>query len=443
LSPNDKATTPALRDLSSALLTAVSVLIVIAMISGLTLFYGDENSMTEILSRLLVAAGIGVLVWTIYGYSLAFTGGSDFIGGFSKAFLVGVPGSRAATFSVDVNIAEASYVFFQGCFAAVTPALFVAALAWRLRIAAIALFVPLWATLVYFPIAHMDWYWAGPDAISDAAKAIEAAGDFAAKTAAQAKLDVVNADAGWIFKKGMIDYAGGLVALTAGVAGLIGFILLYGRNPSARRYDLPSMSGANAFGLLLMWLAWFGFNAGSYLDFGDHITRLAMANCFWATAAAAFAGTMTGWMIEDRLSLRSVLYGALAGIVTVTPAAGYAGTTGTIILGLCAGVSVQTSVTASRILASNALPDLLIIYFLGSVLGTLATGFLASPALGGTGIIDYSTGKIGDYDFVAQMISQGWGVVATLLWAGLGSLLVFKIIDMVVGLKPAPRSIQS
>jgi Amt family ammonium transporter len=188
-----------------------------------------------------------------------------------------------------------------------------------------------------------------------------------------------------------------------------------------------------------MWLAWFGFNAGSYLDFGHHITTLAMANCFWATAAGAFAGAMTEWMLRGQFSNRSVLYGALAGIVTVTPAAGYAGTMGTIVLGLCAGAFAEVSVYASRRLGFGALPDLLVIYFFGGIIGTLATGILCSAALGGVGIMDYTTGKIADYDFVAQMVAQGWGVVTTLLWVGLGSLMIFKIIDMVVGLQPAPR----
>jgi Amt family ammonium transporter len=437
--------TPGWRDHSSTLLVAISALTLTAMTLGLALFYDDREDALKIREHLLITIGLGVLLWIVFGYSLAFSGGNDFVGGFSKAFLAGALRSSAPTFTSGVQISELSFVIFQGCIAVITPTLVVGALARQMKFSALLLFVPLWATLIYFPIAHMVWYWAGPDAISDAVKALAAAGDAAAKTAAQAKFDEVNTDAGWIYKKGAIDYAGGLVvALNAGVSGLIGFLLLYRRNASARRDGLRPMTGMGAFGLLMMWLAWFGFIAGSYLDFGDHVTRLAMANCFWATAAAAFAGAMTEWMLRGPPSNRGALYGALAGIVTVAPAAGYAGTTGAIVLGLCAGALVEASVNASRRLGFNALPDMPVIYFSGGVIGTLATGILASPALRGTGIMDYSTGMTGDYDFVAQMISQGWGVVTTLLWAGLGSLLIFKIIDMVVGLKPAPhRSVES
>src|SRR3978361_1055636 len=168
------------------------------------------------------------IIWALSCYSLAFTGGSDFIGGFSKAFLMGVTtDSKAATFSIDANISELVYVCFQMTFAAITPALIVGAFAERMRFAAVARFSPLWGTLIYFPIAHMVWYWAGPDAISDAVKALAAAGDAAAKAAAQAKLDEVNAGSGWLFKKGAIAFAGGTVVhINAGIAGLVGALLI-------------------------------------------------------------------------------------------------------------------------------------------------------------------------------------------------------------------------
>src|SRR3981081_2790149 len=205
-----------------------TVLVLLMTIPGLALFYGGlvrSKNMLSVLMQVFYTVCIVTVIWALYGYSLAFTGGSDFIGGFSDAFPRGVPAvrgvvaqpslrgvtprSKAATFSVDANISELVYVCFQMTFAAITPALIIGAFAERMKFAAVALFVPLWVTLIYFPIAHMVWYWAGPDAISDAVKALAAAGDAAAKTAAQAKLDEVNADAGWIFKKGAIDFAGG------------------------------------------------------------------------------------------------------------------------------------------------------------------------------------------------------------------------------------------
>src|ERR1700687_4599319 len=193
-----------------------TVLVLLMTIPGLALFYGGlvrSKNMLSVLAQVFYTVCIVILLWVLYGYSLAFTGGSDFIGGFSKAFLMGVtPDSKAATFSVDANISELVYICFQMTFAAITPALIVGAFAERMKFAAVALFIPLWVTLIYFPIAHMVWYWAGPDAISDAVKAIAAAGsDAAAKAAAEAKLADVNADAGWVFKKGAIDLAGGTV----------------------------------------------------------------------------------------------------------------------------------------------------------------------------------------------------------------------------------------
>ncbi len=221
-----------------------TVLVLLMTIPGLALFYGGlvrSKNMLSVLMQVFYTVCVVTVIWAVYGYSLAFTGGSDFIGGFSKAFMMGVtPDSKAATFSVDANISELVYVCFQMTFAAITPALIVGAFAERMKFSAIALFIPLWVTLIYFPIAHMVWYWPGPDAIQDAAKALAAAADGAAKTAAQAKLDEINADAGWIFKKGAIDFAGGTVVhINAGIAGFVGALLIgkrtgYGKELMAR-----------------------------------------------------------------------------------------------------------------------------------------------------------------------------------------------------------------
>jgi ammonium transporter, Amt family len=230
-----------------------TVLVLLMTIPGLALFYGGlvrTKNMLSVLMQVFYTVCIVTILWALYGYSLAFTGGSDFIGGFSKAFLMGVtPDSKAATFSVDANITELVYICFQMTFAAITPALIVGAFAERMKFAAVALFIPLWVTLIYFPIAHMVWYWAGPDAITDAAKALAAAGDEAAKKAAQAKLDEVMADAGWIFKKGAIDFAGGTVVhINAGIAGLVGALLIgkrtgYGKELMAPHSLTMSMIG--------------------------------------------------------------------------------------------------------------------------------------------------------------------------------------------------------
>src|SRR5262244_1384594 len=208
-----------------------TVLVLLMTIPGLALFYGGlvrSKNMLSVLMQVFYTVCIVTVIWALYGYSMAFTGGSDFVGGFSKAFLMGVtPDSKAATFSVDANISELVYVCFQMTFAAITPALIVGAFAERMKFAAIALFIPLWVTLIYFPIAHMVWYWAGPDAIQEAAKVLAAATDEAAKKAAQEKLDAVLADAGLVFQWGAIDFAGGTVVhINSGIAGLVGALLV-------------------------------------------------------------------------------------------------------------------------------------------------------------------------------------------------------------------------
>src|SRR5437588_75121 len=316
-----------------------TVLVLLMTIPGLALFYGGlvrSKNMLSVLMQVFYTVCIVTVIWALYGYSLAFTGGSDFIGGFSKAFLMGVtPDSKAATFSVDANISELVYVCFQMTFAAITPALIVGAFAERMKFAAVALFIPLWVTLIYFPIAHMVWYWAGPDAISDAVKALAAAGDAAAKAAAQAKLDEVNADAGWVFKKGAIDFAGGTVVhINAGIAGLVGALLIGKRTGYGKDLMAPH--------------------------------------------------SLT--MIKNALHYDDSL-------------------------------------------------DVFGVHCIGGIVGALGTGILVNPALGGAGIMDYTTGKIADYDFAAQMISQTWGVCTTLVWSGVGSAILYKVVDVIVGLR--------
>ncbi len=405
----------------------------------MALFYATGGaSVLGVLERLLVAVGSTILVWIAFGYSLTYTGGNDFIGGFSKAFLSLVTASsRAPTFAVGFDIAEYSFVIFQGCVAAIAAALLVGMLGKRMKLAVIALLAPLWATLIFVPIAHMAWYWAGPDVISDAAKALAASSDSAAKAAAQARLDEIVTDAGWLFKKGLLDFAGGtVVALTAGIASLVGLFLLDHTKAAASPSPSPPISGAGSLGLALMWLAWFGINSSSNLDFGEAVTRMAMANCFSATAAAAVAGVAVDWLIRGQGSLRGVLYGALAGIVAVTPASAFAGPVGAVALGLCAGAATIAWVHTSGL---DAMAELPIIHTSGGLIGTLATGIVVNPSLGGTGIMDYTTGTIGNYDFAAQVNAQFWGIAIALAWAGVGSFVIFKIIDLTVGLRPVNR----
>src|SRR5256884_1877130 len=294
-----------------------TVLVLLMTIPGLALFYGGlvrSKNMLSVLMQVFSTVCIVPLLWALYGYSLAFTGGSDFIGGFSKAFMMGITtDSKAATFSVDANISELVYVCFQMTFAAITPCLIVGSFAERTKFSAVALFIPLWVTLIYFPIAHMVWYWAGPDAISDAVKALAAAGDAAAKTAAQAKLDEVNADAGWVFKKGAIDFAGGTVVhINAGIAGLVGALLIGKRTGYGKDLMAPHSLTMTMIGASLLWVGWFGFNAGSNLE-ANGGAALAMTNSFVATAGAAMAWMFAEWIVKGHPSVLGALSGAVAG----------------------------------------------------------------------------------------------------------------------------------
>src|SRR5262252_2506862 len=315
-----------------------TVLVLLMTIPGLALFYGGlvrSKNMLSVLMQVFYIVCVVVVIWALYGYSLAFTGGSGFFGGFSKAFLSGVtPDSKAATFSVDANISELVYVCFQMTFAAITPCLIVGGFAERTKFSAVALFIPLWVTFIYFPIAHMVWYWAGPDAISDAVKALAAATDDAAKAAAQAKLDEVNADAGWIFKKGAIDFAGGTVVhINAGIAGLVGCLLVGKRIGYGKELMAPHSLTMTMIGASLLWVGWFGFNAGSSLE-ANGTTALAFVNTMVATAGAALSWLLCEWIVKDKPSLLGICSGAVAGLVAVTPASGFAGPIGALVLGL-------------------------------------------------------------------------------------------------------------
>jgi len=418
-----------------------TVLVLLMTIPGLALFYGGlvrSKNMLSVLMQVFYTVCIVTLLWAIYGYSLAFTGGSsDFLGSFSKAFLMGVTtDSKAATFSVDANISELIYICFQMTFAAITPALIVGAFAERMKFSAIALFIPLWVTLIYLPIAHMVWYWAGPDAITDAAKALAAATDEAAKKAAQAKLDEIMADAGWIFKKGAIDFAGGTVVhINAGIAGLVGALLIGKRIGYGKELMAPHSLTLSMVGASLLWVGWFGFNAGSNLEASGG-AALAMTNSFVATAAAALAWMFAEWIVRGHPSVLGVISGAVAGLVAVTPAAGYAGPMGAIVLGLVVGVVCLLFCTVVKnSLGYDDSLDVFGVHCIGGIVGALGTGILVNPALGGTGVMDYVTGKVGDYDFAAQMISQIWGVGTTLVWSGIGSAILYKVVDVIVGLR--------
>jgi Amt family ammonium transporter len=421
-----------------------TVLVLLMTIPGLALFYGGlvrTKNMLSVLSQVFAIVCMVAILWVAFGYSLAFTGGSDFLGGLDKAFLKGVtPEAVAATFSNGVVIPELVYMAFQMTFACITPALIVGAFAERMRFSAVLLFVALWVTVIYLPVAHMVWYWAGPDAIGAAAKAVADATDAAAKTAAQAKLDAVLADAGLIFKWGALDFAGGTVVhINAGIAGLVGALMIGKRIGYGRELMAPHSLTMTMIGASLLWVGWFGFNAGSNLE-ANGVAALAMVNTFVATAAAGMGWLVVEWFAKGKPTLLGLVSGAVAGLVAVTPASGFAGPMGSIVLGLIAGpVCYFFVATVKNALKYDDSLDVFGVHCVGGIIGALATGILVNPDLGGVGIPDYVTKPgelaVGAYDFGTQMLAQVKAVILTLVWSGVGSAILFKIVDLIIGLR--------
>ncbi|MGD0635075.1 MAG: ammonium transporter [Beijerinckiaceae bacterium] len=425
-----------------------TALVLMMSIPGLALFYGGlvrSKNMLSVLSQVLMIVALVSIIWVVYGYSLAFTSGPDsinwIVGGFDRLFLKGLtPDSTAATFSNGVVIPEYVYMAFQMTFACITPALIVGAFAERMKFSSLIVFIVLWVTFIYFPIAHAVWFWQGPDAIGDAAKALAAAHGDAAKAAAQAALDKVIGNAGYFQALGALDFAGGTVVhINAGIAGFVGALVLgkrigYPREPMPPHSLVMTMIGAS-----LLWVGWFGFNAGSNLE-ANGVTALTFVNTFVATSAATLAWLFAEWLIKGEPSLLGMCSGAVAGLVAITPASGFVGPMGAIVLGLVVGVVCFffVSVVKNKIGYDDSL-DVFGVHCVGGIIGALATGVLVSPALGGVGLTDYTlkpgTGAVGAYDMLAQVIIQGKAVGFTLLWSGIGSAILYKLVDWTLGLR--------
>jgi ammonium transporter, Amt family len=439
------APTPNKGDIAFVMISTVLVLLM--TIPGLALFYGGlvrSKNMLSVLTQVMATVCLVALLWVTYGYSLAFTSGgglNDYVGGFSKMFLAGVDvNANAATFSNGVVIPEMLYMAFQMTFACITPALIVGAFAERMKFSAVMVFVALWVTLVYFPMAHMVWYWAGPDALAAASKAVQTATDAAAKTAAQAKLDEVVKDAGLLFQWGALDFAGGTVVhINAGIAGLVGAIIIGKRIGYGKELMAPHSLTLTMVGAALLWVGWFGFNAGSNLE-ANGTAVLAMVNTFVATAAAGFSWLIIEWLVKGKPSLLGLASGIVAGLVAVTPASGFAGPMGSIVLGLVSGVvCFFACTTIKNALGYDDSLDVFGVHCVGGILGAIATGILVNPALGGTGIPDYIS-KPGElavaaYEFGPAVLAQVKAVAFTLVYSGVISAILFKVVDLVIGLR--------
>jgi ammonium transporter, Amt family len=400
-----------------------TVLVSLMTIPGLALFYGGlvrSKNMLSLLMQVFTVFSLCMVLWVIYGYSLAFTEGNGFFGGFSKIFLKGItPDSVAATFTKGVVIPELIYVFFQATFAAITPALILGAFAERMKFSAVLAFIALWFTFAYLPIAHMVWYWAGPDAYIDAAAGIKA-----------------GETAGFLFQKGAIDFAGGTVVhINAAIAGLIGAFMVgkrvgYGKESMAPHSLTMTMVGAS-----LLWVGWFGFNAGSNLE-ATGMAALAFGNTMTATAAAALSWLFMEWMIKGKPSMLGAASGAVAGLVAITPACGFVGIGGALVIGLLAGMICLWGVNGlKRLLGADDALDVFGVHGVGGMLGAILTGVFANPALGGVGVYDYVANKVGDYSTSAQVISQLWAIGTTLVWSGIVSIIAYKVVDLVIGLR--------
>jgi Amt family ammonium transporter len=318
-----------------------------------------------------------------------------------------------------VVIPELIYVFFQATFAAITPALILGAFAERMKFSAVLAFIALWFTFAYLPIAHMVWYWAGPDAYTDADAAVKA-----------------GATAGFLFQKGAIDFAGGTVVhINAAIAGLIGAFMVGKRVGYGKESMAPHSLTMTMIGASLLWVGWFGFNAGSNLE-ATGMAALAFGNTMTATAAAALSWLFAEWMLKGKPSMLGAASGAVAGLVAITPACGFVGIGGALVLGLLAGVICLWGVNGlKRMLGADDALDVFGVHGVGGMLGALLTGVFANPDLGGVGVYDYVANKVADYSTIDQVISQLWAIGTTLVWSGVVSIIAYKLVDLVIGLR--------
>jgi Amt family ammonium transporter len=420
----EAAPAPAPNKGDTAWMMAATVLVILMTIPGLALFYGGmvrTKNMLAMLMKVFATFSLLSVLWVIYGYSIAFTEHTAFFGGFDRLFLKGVTtASLAATFSKGVYIPEYVFIAFQLTFAAITPALIVGAFAERIKFSAVLLFMTLWFTFSYLPIAHMVWFWAGPDAITD-----------------QATLDQVTATAGWLWAKGALDFAGGTVVhINAGMAGLIGAIVLGKRIGYGREAMPPHSLALTMVGAALLWVGWFGFNVGSNLE-ATGLAAMVLLNTQVATAMAVLAWMFGEWIFRGKPTMLGAASGAIAGLVAITPACGFVGPMGAIVIGLVAGLVCLWACTWLKIkLSYDDSLDVFGVHGIGGIIGALLTGVFAAPTLGGQGIYDYIADAANpEYSISSQFMIQLTGVITTVVWSGVVAFVAYKIVDMTIGLR--------
>ena len=429
VAPATAAPTPAPNKGDVAWMIVATAFVIMMSVPGLALFYGGlvrSKNMLSVLMQVFVTFSMIVVLWCLYGYSLAFTEGNQYIGGFDRLFMKGMfdpmkgEFATSATFSKGVVIPELLFMAFQATFAAITCCLIVGAFAERIKFSAMLLFMALWFTFSYAPIAHMVWFWMGPDA-------------YASKELA----DGLNAKAGLIWQWGALDFAGGTVVhINAAVAGLVGAFVIgkrtgYGREPMAPHSLTLTMVGAS-----LLWVGWFGFNAGSALE-ANGTAVLAFMNTFSATAAAVLAWCLGEALMRGKASMLGAASGAVAGLVAITPACGNVGLMGAMVIGFVAGFACLWGVNGlKKMLGADDSLDVFGVHGVGGIVGALLTGVFNSQALGGPGLVsDWVSATVSSMPVADQVWIQLKAVLLTVVWSGVVSLVAYKLVDMVIGLR--------
>ncbi len=411
----------------------VSTLLVILMtVPGLALFYGGlvrSKNMLSVLMQVMVTFSLIVVLWFVYGYSIAFTEGNAFIGGLDRLFMKGIWDNAAgtfalgATFSKGVPMYEIVFAAFQATFAGITCCLIVGAFAERIKFSAVLLFMVLWFTFSYAPIAHMVWFWMGPDAYTG-----------------KEVVDAMNGKAGLIWQWGALDFAGGTVVhINAAVAGLVGAYMVGKRIGYGKESFTPHSLTLTMVGASLLWVGWFGFNAGSALE-ANGFAALAFINTFVATAAAVLGWCLGEALHKGKASMLGAASGAVAGLVAITPAAGNVGIGGAVIIGLLAGLICLWGVTGlKKLLGADDSLDVFGVHGVGGIFGALVTGVFNSPNLGGPSAVgDWVTAttiSAADYSISSQLLTQAKAVGVTIVWSAVVSIIAFKIVDLVIGLR--------
>ena len=414
---------PAIDKGDTAWMMLCAALVIFMALPGLALFYGglvrSKNVLSVLMQTLAVFSLVAVL-WALYGYSFAFTEGNAFIGGVDRLFAQDINGAAAATFTKGVYIPELVFFVFQGAFACITCALIIGAFAERVKFAGVLLFTVLWFTFAYLPMAHMVWFFPGPDAFTDTAA-----------------VDGVLARSGWLWAKGALDFAGGTVVhINAAVAGLVGAYVIGPRVGYRREALKPHNLTQTMVGACILWFGWFGFNAGSALE-ANGVAALAFVNTFLATAAAVLSWSLAEWLGKGKPSMLGGASGAVAGLVAITPAAGLVGLSGALIIGAIAGVVCLWGVTGlKKLLRADDSLDVFGVHGVGGITGALLTGVFAAPQLGGAGLWDYVTeSALPEYSIATQVWIQTQGVLVTIALSGVVAFAAFLIVKHTVGLR--------